>query len=196
MTDDLNNPEVAEDELEALKNRADQMGIKYHPSIGLEKLREKVNGAVAGTPEEEATGAPATGESDEPPAGKEETAAEKRLRLQKEAKRLIRCRVTCMNPMKKEWEGEIISAGNNTVGMVKKYIPFEVEYHIPNIILNVMRERQYQTFYTVTDPRTGQKGRKGKMVPEFAIQELPPLTKEELDALAQRQAMAQGTAAA
>ena len=30
------------DELTLLKERADLMGIKYHPSIGVDKLREKV----------------------------------------------------------------------------------------------------------------------------------------------------------
>jgi hypothetical protein len=40
----------------------------------------------------------------------------------------------------------------------------------------------------VPDSR-GNKVRKGKLIKEFAIEELPPLTKEELAELAQRQAM-------
>ena len=36
-----------EDELTLLKERADMMGVKYHPSIGLEKLKEKVNEKLA-----------------------------------------------------------------------------------------------------------------------------------------------------
>ena len=38
----------APDELTALKGRADLLGIKYHPSISLEKLRDKVNAAQIG----------------------------------------------------------------------------------------------------------------------------------------------------
>ena len=34
------------DELTLLKERADLMGIKYHPSIGVDKLREKVNSVL------------------------------------------------------------------------------------------------------------------------------------------------------
>ena len=44
-------------------------------------------------------------------------------------------------------------------------------------------------FYTATDAR-GNKVRKGKLIKEFAIEVLPPLTKEELEELARRQAMA------
>ena len=48
IQEELNAP----DELSALKTRADAMGISYHPSIGLEKLRAKVNGAIETTTEE------------------------------------------------------------------------------------------------------------------------------------------------
>ena len=193
MTDETENQEPMQTELEALMARADSMGIKYHPSIGLDKLKEKVNGALQneGVDEDEAVEA-----APEVTDGKTETAREKMVRLKAEAGALIRVRVTCMNPMKKEWEGEIFSAGNANTGRFKKYVPYETEWHVPQIILNMMEERYYQTFYTVKDPRTGQTGRRGKLVKEFAIEELPALTAEELKDLAQRQAMARGTAAA
>ena len=37
---------VVPDELTTLKARADLMGVTYHPNIGLEKLRAKVNATV------------------------------------------------------------------------------------------------------------------------------------------------------
>lgn len=39
----------SQSELEALKARADLLGVTYHPSIGAEKLREKINAAMADT---------------------------------------------------------------------------------------------------------------------------------------------------
>jgi hypothetical protein len=172
------------DELAALKARADMMGISYHPSIGLEKLRDKVNGALTAKPEDEEKPAVEVA-----PAGVE-TENQKRARLRREASRLVRIRVTCMNPAKAEWQGEIFSVGNSVVGSFTKYVPFNADegWHVPEIILKALRERQCQVFYTVPDSR-GNKVRKGKLIKEFAIEELPPLTKEELAELAQRQAM-------
>jgi hypothetical protein len=174
-----------QDELAALKARADMMGVNYHPSIGLEKLREKVNAAIAGeATKEEAPAAPAAKSG-------EETEGQRTKRLKDDAHRLVRVRLVCMNPAKAEWPGEIVSVGNAVVGSVSKYIPFNADegWHIPNIILQHLKERQCQVFHTVQDSR-GNKTRKGKLIREFSIEELPPLTQEELHDLAQRQAMA------
>ena len=191
MTDETNLNEenqeaevIAQDELEALKARANLLGVKFHPSISLEKLREKVNAAVT-----------SEGEAEEPsnssPEAKEETIGEKRKRLKTEALKLVRIRLTCLNPAKKEWEGEIITVGNSLIGSVKKFVPFNADdgWHVPHVIYQQLKERQCQVFYTATDAR-GNKVRKGKLIKEFAIEVLPPLTKEELDELARRQAMA------
>ena len=181
---DNQNEDVLEmpDELTSLKQRADLLGLSYHPSIGLEKLREKVNATLASPEEtkpEEVAQDPVT-----------ETLDQKRRRLRDEAAKLVRIRVTCMNPNKKEWEGEIITAGNAGVGTFKKYVPFNADegWHVPNIIYQVLKDRECQVFSTVTGPR-GNKFRKGKLIKEFAIEVLPPLTEEELKDLAQRQAM-------
>lgn len=41
-SDDGNAPEGGSDELALLKSEADALEIKYHPNIGVEKLRDKV----------------------------------------------------------------------------------------------------------------------------------------------------------
>lgn len=172
------------DELTVLKERADQMGLKYHPSISAEKLREKIAAHLADAPVPDE--APA-----EQPAVVQETEAQKRNRIKQEALKLVRIRVTCMNPAKKDWEGEIFTFGNNAVGSVKKYVPFNADegWHVPNCIYQMMKDRMCQVF--VTDKsRNGVTIRKGKLIREFAIEVLPPLTQEELDELARRQAMA------
>jgi hypothetical protein len=183
-----------EDELAALKQRATMMGISFHPSIGLEKLREKVNAAVTGeTPKEEtseATSEAAVSAAADAINNKVETPAQKAKRLKDDAARLIRIRLQCMNPAKSEWPGEIISVGNAVVGNFSKFVPFNADegWHVPNIIYKALLDRQCQVFTTVTDTR-GNKTRKGKLIREFSIEILPNLTAEELHDLAQRQAM-------
>lgn len=184
---DTDTQVTTQDELAALKARADMMGISYHPSIGLEKLRDKVNAAIEGKEEKPET--PAAAPAAATPEG--ETEGQKARRLKDDAHKLVRIRLTCMNPAKAEWPGEIISVGNAVVGSVSKYIPFNADegWHVPNIIYQHLKERQCQVFTTVQDSR-GNKTRRGKLIREFSIEVLDPLTPEELHDLAQRQAMA------
>jgi len=218
MSDTDNSLQLTpEQELEALKTRADRLGIKYHPSIGLEalsaKVREKLaeagpstGGAGAGQnqvqtqtpPADKGQGSDGAGtpsgsaNTDMPAAPVQETEGQRRKRIKNEQLALVRIRVTCMNPNKREWQGEMITAGNRLVGHVTKFVPFngaDEGWHVPRIILNVMRERKCQVFET-TKTRNGVSMRKGRLINEFAIEELPMLTEQELKDLAQRQAMA------
>lgn len=175
--------QLAAAELENLKVRAEKLGVKFHPTISAEKLREKIKAHQADGKGEVAPKAEDTAENSEL----------KKLRLKREALKLVRVRITCMNPAKKEWEGEIITVANNAVGTVKRYVPFNTEdgWHVEHILLEQLRERQCQIFVTEKDSR-GNKVRKGKLIREFAIEVLDPLTEEELAELAQRQAMARG----
>lgn len=181
--------QLAAAELENLKVRAEKLGVKFHPSISAEKLREKIKAA-------QTEGEGSVGEQPEVKsvtATVEESPAAKKLRLKREGLKLVRVRITCMNPTKKEWEGEIFTVSNNAVGTVKRYVPYNAEdgWHVEQILLNQLRERQCQIFVTDKDSR-GNKIRKGKLIREFAIEVLDPLTEEELQELAQRQAMAKG----
>lgn len=187
---ELDFPEQDEpqlDELTLLKQRAQTLGIKFHPSIGLESLRSKVSAALTGEDAEEAAEEPV------PEAPAAESRIQMRNRLRKEASALVRVRVTCMNPNKKEWKGEIFTASNSIVGTFRKYVQFNTEegWHVPQIILNMIKARQFQTFYTIKNER-GVAVRKGKLVPEFAVEVLPPLTEKELLELSRRQALAGG----
>lgn len=186
---DLNADLPQVDELAVLKSRADLMGVSYHPSISLAKLRDKINAAVT------AEGKPDTDDAAEgdaqPVEVPAETIAQRRLRKKRDALALIRIRVTCMNPAKKEWDGEIFTAGNSLIGSTKKYVPFNNDegWHVPRIILNQIQQRQCQIFVTAKDAR-GNSVRKGKLIKEFAVEIMPMLTPEELHDLAQKQAMA------
>ena len=180
-----NEDDLVVDELEVLKARADKLGIKYNPSISLVKLKEKVTAELEDdTPEEVATVKP-----------NKETDVQRKARKRREANALIRVRVSCMNPNKKEWDGEIITTGNTNTGTIKKFVPFNSDegYHVPHMIYEQLLQRQCQVFVTVKNNR-GDKVRKGKLIKEFAVEVLPPLTEKELKELAQRQAMAAGSA--
>lgn len=176
------------DELTTLKARADTLGVTYHPTIGVDKLREKVAAAIAGTPE------PKNTEVVDVPEVAVETIEQRRMRKRKEANALMRVNVSCMNPAKKEWDGELITAGNTLVGSFSKFVPFNTEdgWHIPHIIYEQIKDRQCQIFVTVKDAR-GNSSRKGKLIKEFAIEVLPTLTADELSELARRQAASNST---
>ena len=178
------NETMQQDELASLKSRADLMGVSYHPNIGLEKLREKINATVEG--------APVVAEQTKVAASTEagETEAQYHGRMRREANELVRVRVTCTNPAKAEWDGEIFSAGNSLVGTVTKYVPFNNDegWHLPRIVYNMMRDRMCQIFVNVKDSR-GNTTRQGKLIKEFGMEVMPDLTREDLDELARRQAL-------
>ena len=169
-------------ELELLKGRADLLGIKYHPSIGVSSLRAKIDDILSDKVVEPVLpkavlNAPVVA-----------TAAQKNAFLRREAAKLVRIRVTNMNPNKKEYEGETFTVSNSVVGTFRKYVPFNGEpYHVPNIILKMILDRKCQVFYTANVD--GVKKRVGKLVAEFAVEILSPLTPKELTELGRIQAM-------
>ena len=167
--------EVQQDEIQEIKSRLDQMGIKYHHNAKVDTLRALLNKAIKGDEVVEESG--------------ELSVAQVRAKLMADANRLIRCRITCMNPNKRDWTGEIFTAGNSFTGSIKKFVPYNCEhaesYHIPKILLDVMRERKYlQTRQIKSKSGAIQES---YFVPEFQIVELDPLTEEELAQLASDQ---------
>lgn len=195
MTEQVNDQDSSElpkqDELTVLKARADFLGVAYHPSIGVEKLKEKIEAKMSDKPDPDTVSLskPAEVAADD---GKESELAY-RARMKKEANELIRIRITCMNPAKKEWEGEIFTIGNGTVGTHKKYVPFNAPdgWHVNKMIYQFLQDRQCQLFRN-EKTKGGVTIRKGYLIKEFAIEVLPPLTQKELDELGRRQAMQAG----
>jgi hypothetical protein len=171
--------ELKQDELVTLKARATKMGIAFHPSIGLSKLRQKVDERLKST---------------EKPAQDPAVMSAHKLKAlkRKEASRLVRINATCMNPAKKEWPGEIFTVSNSVVGTFKKYVQFNTTdgWHIPQIIFNAMKEREFQMFVKSKGLR-GNEVKTHKMSKEFNIEVLPPLTIIETEELARQQAISQ-----
>lgn len=172
----------------AVRDQADALGIKYHHNASDETIQKLIDSEPE-LPEGILPASECQPMSVEEYNRKYNNPSVRR----KDVGRLIRCRITCMNPAKKDWPGEIISVGSAKLGTFKKYVPFNSPepYHIPKIIYDMLKEKQCTVYYTERDDR-GNKVRKGRLVNEFAIEVLEPLTKEELSDLARTQAMKAG----
>ncbi|MBZ6397058.1 MULTISPECIES: hypothetical protein [Pantoea] len=181
-------------ELEALKRKADTLGVTYSPNIGVETLRARINEKLEGSDETaEAVAA-------EPVAAPSLNKAQRHRQLRKDATKMVRCRITCMNPSKQDVPGEIIAVSNSVIGVIKHFVPFgEVTdngWHIPQIIYDEIKERKCTIMRKKRDSKGSLDTHEPVQIREFAIEVLPALTETELKELAQRQAMASGTAAA
>lgn len=179
-------------ELASLKQIADTMGVTYHPSIGVDSLRKKINEARAVPAEEE----PETPEAETAEDGDEDlTPAQhkikKRAELRAEKLRLIRCRITNMNPSKARLNGEFITVANKVIGTQTKFIPFgeatDEGWHVPKVIYDALQAKQFQQIKVTKDRQTGKEKIESRWVKEYAIEVLEPLTREQLDRLALEQ---------
>lgn len=186
-------------ELDTLKARADQMGITYKSNIGVEALKAKINAKLDDKPDpgdgdEAQAGTTAQTETGTTAAPVELTKAQQEQKFrneqQKEHMALVRVRISCLNPMKSQVKGEFITVANKYLGTVTKFVPFGEQtdegFHIPKILLAEMRNRKFNSVTTKKGPN-GQMLPTQRLVPEFAIEELEPLTEQELARLAAAQ---------
>lgn len=166
--------------IEELKQLLKDNDIAFHPAMGKAKLEEiaQTNGLM-----------PMTTTVTQP-----ERKLSLREHIQAEAMKLVRVRVTCMNPAKANLYGDFFTVASEYLGNVTKFVPYGSQtddgYHVPQCILDKMRSATF----TVTKEVKDIKGRTYvtvKDLPELAIEVLPPLTKEELAALANAQVNAQ-----
>ena len=166
-------------DLEALKTRADLLGVKYPSKITAPALREMIRDHQDKLEEKQ-------------PASRDELLSLARKQVHDDAMKLIRVRITNMNPKKKDLKGELLTVANEFIGTVTKFIPFDPEfsingYHIPNVIYENMLERKFLHIRTVKDRATGKPRITESWAKEYAIEVLPPLTEKELRELATAQ---------
>lgn len=187
--------ETLPNELDMLKARARMMAIPFSNNIGIDALRAKVNAKIDGeeipgdaTDSDPQVNALDPTGADAPPKG--ETVQEMRTRLLLESTKLVRLRITNLDPKKKDLPGEIISVGNEFIGTIKKYVPFgeatDNGYHVPHIIYEELKSRQFLNIRT--SKKAGQINVESSWAREFALEVLDPLTPEELARLAASQA--------
>lgn len=187
MTEENTNPTneaPAVSELEVLKAKAKLMGISHSPNIGVDALREKINAKLNDEPEPEPE---VTDEGDDevqvPTPGLREYM---RLREMK----LIRLRITNLDPKKSDLKGEYLTFANKWVGTITKFIPFGEEsedgWHVPFCIYKMLDDRKFLQIKT-TKNRKGEEVVTQKWVKEYSLEVLKPLTKSEIEAIKQAQ---------
>ncbi|UKL14812.1 hypothetical protein C121_79 [Stenotrophomonas phage C121] len=209
MNDQLNvnddsDQDDLQDEKESLRARLKQMGVTFSNNAGVEALRQKLADHLAGIKED----APAEPEANTEPVdsvpqlevgqtaksvGSAFHQARQKARL--DALKLVRVRISCMNPAKASWPGEIFTVSNEFIGTVRRFVPYGEQtddgWHIEQCILDFMKEKKFQ--------QVSSKRKKGQIdvtydrfSPEFSFEVLPPLTPEQLRELGKAQ-LAAGT---
>lgn len=175
-------------EREALKARCQLLGIQTQGNQSNETLRALIRAKQEDMDAAARQANPAA--FDEAVVTSEGRTPSLREYLKSETLKLVRVRISCMNPQLAKLGSVIITTGNEYIGTVRKAVFFgektENGYHIPQIILNVLQRRKFQQIVE-------ERGHQGHMVPrarwmkEFNIEILPPLTQKELNALKDRQ---------
>jgi hypothetical protein len=188
--------ELQIDELTLLKQRARMMGITFSNNISVETLSEKIAAKQAGNADEAPKADADVEVKTENPLAVEETPKQKKLSVRnymiQENMKLVRIRVTCLDPKKKEWPGEFLTVANEFLGTVTKFVPFgeatDNGYHVPHCIYKMLKNRKFLSIRTFKDrANAGQIKVEQRWANEFAIEVMEPLTAQELAKLAAAQ---------
>lgn len=119
----------------------------------------------------------------------------RRQAIRAQALRLVRVKITNLDPNDAPINGAIISLQNKYTGKVAKYIPFGDEsangYHIPWMMYEHLKQWKFPLRKEQKGGRFGVKTYKTTMAPKFAVEVLPALTMDELRDLANHQRAAQ-----
>ncbi len=178
-------------ELDILKGRAKMMGIAYADNVTVDELKEKITAKLNGTDVKPEAPARQNNEVITEETSEVKTGPKKTLRqlLYEENMRLIRVRVTNLDPNDKDLHGQVYSVSNEYIGTVSKFIPFgeatDNGYHIPYCLYKFIKNMKFLQIKTVGK---GQKARtETSWVRKFALEELPQLTDKEIAQLAASQ---------
>lgn len=198
-----------EQKRDMLKKKATLMGISFPNNVKTEKLAELINAKLEGeevVQEEEAPETPAPTPTPTPatpavPVNEQASKAVKasaplteREKLKREAMKLVRVRISNLDPKKKDLTGEIFTIANDVLGAVKMFVPYgEVTddgWHLPMWVFKQLEKRRFLHIRTSKDRQTGQQKVEHFYAKEFSLEVLPALSQDELDTLARNQAAA------
>ena len=196
--------EAPPDEKSLLLARARLMGLKVSNNISVEKLKAKIEehmkaeqAMIDGVQNSDEDDEPAPTEMAKQAAPKgPETHQQIRDRLVREKMKLVRLRITNLDPKKKGIPGEIVTVGNKYIGTVRKYIPFgeatENGYHVPYCIYMMLKNRKFMHIRVIKAKNGKGERVETSYIPEFSLEVLPQLTEKELKDLARMQAAKTG----
>ena len=175
MTDDEIRQELADN------------GVTLHHKTGTKKLASTLAQVRTKEYKEDPKKSDLTGPSEAAKAAKAKHLAAMQT-PEKLAMKLTRVVVTPNDPTMVNYPGLIFTVGAsglNNGRMVKKFVPFNNEegWHVPQIILNQIKNAEMQKFKTVTRAN-GDKVLEPYITKKFNVQILDPLTPEELKLVA------------
>ena len=152
---------TTKDELAKYKTQADLLGIEYPNNITLAKLKTKITEHLNKESVSEAN--------------------EQYKALYEENMKLVRILVTPVDSAKRDYAGEIFAVGNDVLGTVKRFVPFNQEWFVENILYKHIVSKEFQFIKTVKDKSTGNEFLDSKIIPAYNVTVLPMPTKEELE---------------
>lgn len=143
QVEDLGGENVVLDDRESIKNRLNLFGVSYASNLGTEKLRALLTAHLESLAKAEESTAEV----------KTEGSVKREVIL--EGTKLVRITLLANDPSKREHQGELFTVGNAVIGSIRKYIPFGVPWLVPQILVNVLEERQFQHFITKRNAHGG-----------------------------------------
>lgn len=179
---DTNIPETEEYRTE-LMDRASRLGIEVHPKAKNATIAAKIQAKLADdTDQAEMTVIDAKAEEKAGPVPVREVAGKK----VHPALRLHRVTVSCNDPQKADQSGDMVSVSNGEVGDIRFYVHFNKPWHVPEIVLNTLREAKIFLHSSRRDGRDVVT----REVPRYNIEVLPALSEVELKRIQDKQAAA------
>lgn len=180
MTDTPETPKAMnEDEgyRAELLARAALIGLTVHPNAKNDTIAAKIAAFLKADPSK------TEGENE---SLKEEPVLSKAEKEIHPSKRLSRVIITCNDPQKADQSGDIISVSNGVVGNMKFYFHFNKPWHVPEIVLDTLKEAKLFLHASRKD------GREiiTREVPRYNIQYLPALTEKERNRIHDKQTAA------
>ena len=190
MTDDTTKPATTEAAVTPsgddpgyraeLLDRARLMGLTIHPAAKNDTIAAKIAAALKDKPD------PETDNLETPAALPREDKAAKEIHP---SKRLHRVIITCNDPQKADQSGDIISVSNGEVGNIRFYFHFNKPWHVPEIVLETLKESKLFLHSSRRDGRDIVT----REVPRYNIQYLPALDDKQRERIAAKQAAALAT---
>lgn len=169
----MSSTEITTEQIDGLRELAEALtGKKFTTTKDPAKLQAIIDIGRAEQEEKETAKTAGTGIG--------VTKAQKRLIARKEATRLVRVNITAMSPFEKQLKGAFFDVGNSVIGAVRRYVPFDVDWHVEEIIVEHLKNKKYRTKREYKDPVTRQTVYENLFHRAFGVVVLESLTSEEL----------------
>lgn len=165
MTEDVKS------ELQLLKEQADVLGVEYPNNVTIKTLKKRITDHLNQETLEEAN-----------QHYKDHYA---------ENMKLVRVIVTPVDSAKRDYQGEYFCVGNELLGTVKRFVPFNEEWLIENVLVKHIKSKEFQFIQS----KKGDKGTQNlnsKLIPAYNVTILPDPTKEEIEDLKRIQEAREG----